>query len=200
MTMKLLPASSTALVLLLAVVGSACATVKSSWVRDDYDLEDRTTTLRLVVVTSPLPIGDESVGKLWSLIARRYVNQKRDFIVKADIAVEEMTDPCSGDLQGVLHLLPSVHLVGDGVEIEVDASLTRCRDGRLIWSAKAGGTWASVDETVRELTNNYVEEFGEVVRPYVAPTFHLLRATLETLPLPRIESDDDLMEKIELGE
>jgi probable lipoprotein (TIGR04455 family) len=38
----------------------------------------------------------------------------------------------------------------------------------------------------------------EHVRPWVAPSFHLLRAVLETLPRPKLTTDEQIMEKIEL--
>lgn len=183
----------------LALLG--CATVQRSAIRADYDQSDRDKTLRLVVVTAPLPDAQPALGELWSLIARRYVNQHRDFIVHRHLAAQAPpADACGERTQGVLVMHPRVRRQAREVEAAVQARLIRCPDGERIWEAVAGGTWPESDSTVKELTARYVEELGERVRPYVAATFHLLRATLDTLPRPRLVRDEDVMEKVELGE
>lgn len=189
------------LLVALTLVSAACATVRQVSVRPDYEQVDRTQTLRLAVVTAPLPDGNEAVGRLWSRIARKYVNDKRDFIVKQDLAAAALpADICGEGLDGVLHLVPEVRLQGDGAEAAVRAELFRCRDRETVWRAEAGGAWSSDEEKLRETTAHYVEELGPEVKPYVAPTFQLLRATLDTLPMPKLEGDDAIMEKIEHAE
>ena len=44
-----------------------------------------------------------------------------------------------------------------------------------------------------------MQELGPEVEPYVAPSWRLLQATLDTLPRP-VLTDEDVIEKIELGE
>ena len=187
-----------ALVLTL-MLATACSAVRNVHVRPDYEQVDRTQTLRLAVVTAPLPDGDEQLGLLWSEIARRYVNDKRDFIASVQRAADELPqDVCEPPLEGVLHLEPSVSLKGNGVEAEVSASLFRCSDREVIWSAEGGGSWKSDDDLFTDTIATYVERYGEGVEPYVAPSFRLLRAVLDTLPRPEITDDDAVMEKIEL--
>jgi probable lipoprotein (TIGR04455 family) len=180
---------------------AACGPVKSSFVRPDYEQVDRTKTVRLAVVTSPLPAQNEKIGALWSEIARKYTNDHRDFIVKVERAGEAMPDGLCADLdtpiEGVLHLAPKVAAAGDGVEASVNARLTRCRDKELVWSAEAGGSWPSDDATLVEVRKHYVEKYGPEVSAFVAPTFQLLRAVLETLPKPALD-DAGVMEKIDL--
>ena len=184
---------------MLALAG--CATVRHSAVRSDYDAMDRDKTLRLVVVTAPLPDANPAVGELWSLIARRYVNQHRDFIVHRQLAATEPpANACREGTQGVLLLRPRLRRHDGDVDAAVDAKLTRCPGGEKIWEAQAAGTWPKSDATVKELTARYVEELGPDVRSYVPATFHLLRATLDTLPHPRLVRDEDVMEKVDLGE
>lgn len=183
------------------LVLASCATVRQVSVRPDYEQVDRTRTLRLAVVTAPLPDGSESVGRLWSRIARKYVNDKRDFIVKQDLAAAGLAATlCVEGLDGILHLAPEVRRSGRGVDAAVKARLFRCGDGETVWTAEAGGSWPSDDEKLRETTAYYVEQLGPEVGPYVAPTFQLLRATLDTLPMPRLEGDEAVMEKIEYAE
>ena len=184
-------------VLLLA----GCGAVQRASVRPDYDTVDRERTFRLVVVTAPLPAADPSVGTLWSLIARRYVNQHRDFIVRRHLAAQAVpADACGEGDEGILRLNPSVSRREGEVAVSVVATLWRCSDRQRIWEAEAEGTWPERDPDVRELTSRYVEELGQVVAPYVPATFHLLRETLDTLPRPKLVRDEDVMEKIELGE
>lgn len=180
---------------------SACATVNSTHVRPDFQQVDRTQTLRLAVVTSPLPDGNAKAGQLWSEIARRYVNDKRDYIVVSALTAP-VGDVCGENkVDGVLLLAPrEVEVKKNGVEIDLDAKLTRCRDGELVWSASSGGSWDSDDDHLKETIAFYVDKYGPEISVWVAPSFHLLRATLDTLPFPKLEKDEDVMEKIELSE
>ncbi|WP_434383981.1 MXAN_6521/LA_1396 family lipoprotein [Melittangium boletus] len=192
------------LVLGLALL-SGCATVKRSQLRPDYESVDKTRVKRLVVVTQPLPDGKQAVGELWSLVARRYVNQNRDFIAKANVALEgspadtSFRGLCTDDAEGILWLSPDMKPQGKGMEAAVKAQLLRCSDGQEVWSAEAAGSWASEDKRYTELTEQYTGELGAEVAPYVAPTFRLLSATLDTLPRPQL-NDKDVEDKIELGE
>ena len=185
---------------LLLTVG-ACSVVSQHRVRPDYDAVDRTRTVRLVVVVAPVPEEGAPVGDLVGLITQRYANHHRDFIVKRHAVAESIPDDaCGGGTEGVLHVAPVLDRQGDGVDASVQARLKRCRDGQEVWAASGAGNWDSEDEHVAELTDLYVDELGETVRPYVAPCFHLLRAVLDTLPRPSLPDDDAVMEKIELGE
>ena len=187
------------------VLLAGCATVKSSRVRPDYETVDKTQVKRLLVVTQPLPDGKQEVGELWSLITRRYVNQNRDFIAKANVALPNSPEDasfqrlCTEGIEGILWLSPDVKRTGKGVEAAVKAQLLRCRDGQEVWTAEAAGSWPSEDDRYKELTAQYTSEIGPEVTPYVAPTFRLLSATLDTLPRPKL-GDADVEEKIELGE
>jgi len=189
-------------VALLALLTSGCATVvRGAWVRQDYHRVDRLKTLRVAVVTAPLPDDQADLGKLWSVIATRWMNQHRDFIAKDPVWAKAMPEkPCHDDLAGVLHLRPTLVRVGNRVTASVHATLVRCRDGKPIWAADAKGTWPVADPEVKDLTQTYVEQMGKGVGPYVAASFHLLRATLATLPHPKLVKDADVMEKIQLGD
>lgn len=191
-----------ALAVLGALILSACGgPVRSVHLRPDYEESDQTSTLRIAVVTSPLPDDLQEVGEMWSLIARRYVNMSRDFIAREDLASAIFpADVCSDGLEGVLHLSPFVLREGDSVRQQLQARLFRCPGGETVWHARSEGSWKSADPHLVEVTERYVETFGESVRPYVAPAFHILRATLDTLPSPRLATDEDELEKIMLGE
>ena len=192
-----------ALAALTAVAAlSGCATVRMHRLRADYEQVDRSRTKRLVVVTQPLPDGKPKVGELFALIAKRYVNMKRDFIVKKALFQAEPFQPqavCGDGLEGVLWLHPTVTAVAGGMEEQLEARLLRCGDGEEVWAADAGGSFPSTDERLTQVTLDYVAEVGAEVGPYVAPAMNLLRPTLDTLPFP-VLTEQDKDEKIELGE
>ena len=194
---------------LLAVVAlsTGCATVKTSWVEPDYAQTDRTQVKRLVVLTTPLPDGSQHVADLFDQIARRYVNLHFNYLAKATAygpAPEGKYAPATlchsmqeDHIEGVLWLSPTAKRDGGDVVEAVDAKLLRCSDAKAIWSAQANGTWASEDGTIKDEVEQYQHEIDPSVGPYVAPTFRLLKAALDTLPNPTL-TDSDTDEKVEL--
>lgn len=186
----------------LLALSSSCSVVKHSMVRDDWAATDRSKVKRLVVVVQPLPDGNEKAGELFARIARRYVNMKRDFLVKQEKVVAtapELASLCGGDeaIEGVLALTPAVTKKNGGFEIGLKGSLKRCGDGREAWTADAGGSFPSKDDLLIEVTKTYVQEIGPEVEPYVAPAMNVLRPVLDTLPQPQL-SEQDQDEKIGL--
>ncbi|MCA3015107.1 MAG: MXAN_6521/LA_1396 family lipoprotein [Myxococcaceae bacterium] len=188
-------------VVALALV-SGCSVVKAYTVRDDWATVDRAKVKRLVVVVQPLPDGQEKAGELFARVARRYVNMKRDFLVKqerASATLPALATLCGGDdaIEGVLRLSPVLTRRGGGFEVELEGALLRCGDGREAWTARAAGSFSSADERLVEVTKTYVGELGAEVEPYVAPAMNVLRPVLDTLPQPLL-SDADQDEKVGL--
>ena len=188
--------------LLLGLLATSCSPLKSSLVRDDWAKDDAPNVKRLVVVVQPLPDAKQKAGEAWARIARRYVNQKRDFLVKKELAQPGPLDlggVCGGEdaIEGVLLINPRLTAKGDGFEVEVQAVLQRCSDGREAWKASAGGSFAAKDKLLVEVTQVYVQEFGEEVAPYVPPALNVLRPLLDTLPQP-VLTEADLDEKLTL--
>lgn len=189
----------THLLVLALLSASSCAVVKSHRVAEAWAPGP---VKRLLVMTQPVPGQSMKAGELFSLVARRYVNQKRNFIVKENRAQSEAFEPkaaCTEGLEGVLWLSPRLSPKGAGVEGTLEARLVRCQDAQLLWEAQAGGSFSSTDEKLAEVTQQYVSELGEEVADWVAPAFNLLRPTLDTLPNPSL-TDEEVGEKIELGE
>lgn len=186
----------------LVLFASSCSVVKSAHVRDDWSQGDNAVVKRLAIVVSPLPDGKEKVGEAWGRIARRYVNQKRDFLVKKELVAHPspgLAEVCGGEdnIEGVLWLKPALTTKGSGFEVEVLGALSRCSDGREAWNGTAAGSFDSKDPLLVEVTNIYVQEFGDEVGPYVPPALNVLRPLLDTLPQPVLtEADQD--EKITL--
>lgn len=191
-----------ALPVLLVAVSSSCSVVKRAYVRDDWQATDAAAVKRLAVVVQPLPEGQAKAGEAFARIARRYVNQKRDFLVKVERfedTAPELASLCGGDdaIEGVLWLHPTLVAKGDGFEASLAASLVRCADGREAWAADAGGSFPVKDDGLVEVTGVYVRELGPEVERYVPVAMNLLRPVLDTLPQPTL-TEDDLTEKLGL--
>ena len=177
-------------------------TIRESRLRADYDKVDKLQTKRLAVVTQPLPEGVQSLGDMWSVMARRQVNLKRQFIAKETAALVEPFEPrsrCKAGLEGVLWLKPNVRRDGKYLFTEVNATLYRCTDGAVVWEAEGAGRWPQQDDGVAQTTAAYVKEFGPDVESYAGPSFHLLKALVDQMPDPVLD-EKDKDEKIELGD
>lgn len=191
----------TRLVFLLLAL-SSCSIVKAARIRDDWAQVDRQAVRRLAVVVQPLPDGNQKAGEAFARIARRYVNQKRDFLVKKEVVQAEapkLADLCGGEdaIEGVLFLKPGFKPRAGGFEAELSGALARCSDGREAWTGQAAGSFLSKDPGLVEVTTIYVQEFGAEVERYVPPALNLLRPLLDTLPQP-ILTEADVDEKLTL--
>lgn len=176
--------------------------IRESRIRADYDTADKLRTKRLAVVTQPLPEGVQSLGDMWSVMARRQVNLKRQFIAKETTAMVEDFEPrsrCKSGIEGILWLKPNVKRDGKYLFTEVNATLYRCTDGAVVWEAEGAGRWPQKDDGVAQTTATYVKEFGPDVESYAGPTFHLLKALVDQMPDPVLD-EKDKDEKIELGD
>ncbi|MSP74474.1 MAG: hypothetical protein EXR76_20290 [Myxococcales bacterium] len=180
---------------------SGCSAVTSQHVRPDYETKYASSVLRISIIVTPLPAGSQAVGDLWSMMARQYVNQHRDFIVSVDQAGLVLpADACAAPIEGLLVLVPEVVRVDGGVQASVKGRLLSCADGRELWNVEAAGSFDEDDDDLALARSHWTLVVGPEVTPYVDASFRLLTAALETLPSPRFPSDEYLREKIELGE
>jgi len=135
------------------------------------------------------------------MMARKYVNAHRDFIVVQDRAEETVpADACGERIEGVLLLAGRADRRGDLVEAAVTARLVRCRDREEIWQTRAAGTWSTADADLVEARRHWVSQSAPVVEPYVVATYRLLTDVLTTLPHPAMPAESYVREKIDLGE
>ena len=186
----------------VALLSSSCALVKGTAVRDDWASTDAPRVKRLAIVVYPTPQNLTAAGEAVARIARRYVNQKRDFLAKREVTEPDapaLSVVCAGDdaIEGVLFLRPTFTPKGSGFEVEVHGALARCSDGREAWSGLAAGSFPSHDAGLKEVTQVYVQEFGAPVEPYIAPALNILRPLLDTLPQPTL-NETDVEEKLTL--
>jgi probable lipoprotein (TIGR04455 family) len=185
----------------LAMLAMSSSVVRAARVADHWAKEDRAVVRRLAVVVQ-LPEAQQKAGEVFARVARRYVNQKRDFLVKQEHAqaeAPELPNLCGGEdvIEGVLHLRLTLTPNGDGFEADVVGSLKRCTDGREGWAGEAGGSFPSRDSGLVEVTQVYVQELGADAQPFVSPALNLLRPLLDTLPQP-VLTEADIEEKVTL--
>jgi probable lipoprotein (TIGR04455 family) len=189
--------------LLFILLLAACSVVKMARLEDNWQTTDRLTLKRVAVVVQPLPGGDQKVGEMFARLARRYVHQKKEFLMVSDVAraapPPDKAADCVEHVDGVLWLMPETKPSGDGFELDVKAKLLRCSDWQEVWASEGGGSFVSKDEGLKEVAAAYGREFGDGVEPYVAPTMRLLRPMLDTLPNPQLTSADQ-DEKMTLDE
>ncbi len=180
-----------------ALLTSACGASVGSWVREDYAAQDQGQVKHLSLQVRGLPADQQ---KLWYLMARRYINQHRNFILRpAELAHEATLGVACAGQEGAMGLEVAQQVRGAEVALQVGARLQRCRDGQDVWTGQVRGEWSSNDATVAELKKHYIQELGEAIGPFVAPAFLAIKALVATLPQPLLTGDEE-MEKIELGE
>ncbi len=181
----------------ILLLATGCGASVHSWTRDDYVAVDQKQVKHLSLQVRGV---SEPVHKLWSLLARRYVNQHRNFIIRpAELAGDATIGVACAGKEGLLALDVVQQAKGPEIAVNLQAKIQRCRDGEPVWTGAVQGSWASDEATVAELRAHYVAELGKGIEAYVAPAFLALKALVATLPEP-VLSDDEQMEKIELGE
>lgn len=186
--------------LLLVLCG--CSVVKMSRVADDWPTAHADKVKRLTLVVQPPPDGQQKAGEAWARIARRYVNMKRNFLVRAELvqaAPAELAAVCVEGTEGMLWLEPQVTAKGDGFEASVKAKLVRCGDGLELWAGEAGGSFAAKDDKLIEVTAMYGKEYAPEVERYIPLAMNLLRPLLDTLPNPVLTKEEE-EEKVTVDE
>lgn len=186
-------------VVLTLVTLSGCSIVKSSKVADDWPTKGSASVKRLAVMVTSSPGGVQKAGEAMTRITKRYVNQKRDFLVKVEVppGINDPRSACGGDehIEGVLILTPKFIAEGSGFETEITGALVACSDMSQAWSGTAAGSFPSKDSGLVEVTQVYVQELGPEVQPFIPPMLNLLRPLLDTLPQPHL-TDADVEEKL----
>ncbi len=182
------------LILSLLLMLSGCSVVKMARVRDDWSSAHADKVKRLTVVVQPPPDGQQKAGEAWSRLVRRYVNMKRNFLVRAErVQAEpvELAAVCIEGTEGMLWLKPVVTARGEGFEASVEGKLLRCTDGLELWAANAGGSFPLKDDKLIEVTAMYGKEFAPEVERYIPLGMNLLRPLLDTLPNPVLTKEEE---------
>lgn len=173
---------------------SGCSVVKMSRVVDDWPFAHANRVKRLTVVIQPLPDGQQKAGEAWGRIVRRYVNMKRNFLVRAELAQEapaELAAVCVEGSEAMLWIKPHVTAREGGFEASADAKLLRCGDGLELWAGESGGSFEVADPKLVEVTAMYGKEYAPEVERYIPLAMNLLRPLLDTLPNPVLTKEEE---------
>jgi len=179
---------------LLVMALSGCSVVKATRVAEDWPTAHASKVKRLTVVVQPPPDNQQKAGEAWTRIVRRYVNMKRNFLVRAELVQVdpvELTAVCTEGTEGMLWLKPQVTPKGTGFEATVDGKLVRCGDGLELWSGTATGSFEAKDDRLTEVTAMYGKEFAPEVERYIPLAMNLLRPLLDTLPNPVLTPEEE---------
>ncbi|MHC4393069.1 MAG: MXAN_6521/LA_1396 family lipoprotein [Planctomycetota bacterium] len=177
---------------------SGCV-VKSTYVSPDFDAVHKQSLKRVAVLVKTPAGTSANVTELAGVMARRYVNQKRDFIVYRNAAWDggEFASDTIEGCNGVITLdFTTLVLEGDDADVELEASLVTL-EGEKVWSATGSLSEETENEDLTRIADRYARDLGAEVKPYVAPIFIVEKRVFDTLPNPEL-NDDDVMEKIEL--
>jgi len=108
-------------------------------------------------------------------------------------------EACGERIEGVLVVRARGLQINEGkARLDAEAELYRCDSGELLWRASAEDSAQVADENLKELTQSYVRQLGPDAAPVTPVSFLVVRALFDTLPDTSL-SDDEVMEKIELG-
>ena len=109
----------------------------------------------------------------------------------------EVAEACK-TRDGVLKMsVDRADVVGEHIDLEITGELRRCSDKSVVWSATARASGKSRNRSLKNLVQNYVEEYGNQAEVYAAPAFNILEDIVEAMPNPEL-TEDELMEKIDL--
>ena len=184
---------------LISLLLSACAPVRSVWLRGDWETTQADQVKRIQVFVAPLPAQREDLGALWATMTKEYINEHLDFLVysarwDANFALKAA---CVAPLEGILLLRPKTEERGKSIWVAVEAELYSCQEDQPLWKVSAQLSAKRSDPLFKATAGAYAERFGEPVRDHVASSFRLLQRVADRLPKPRL-TETDIDEKIDL--
>jgi probable lipoprotein (TIGR04455 family) len=185
------------IVISLALVSFACTSVRRQYILKDYTKNPGQMVKRIVIISKPSPEEKDLAG-LVSAMTRDLIKTNRNYLVYGILSTErEVTEACK-TLDGVLKMwVGRADAVGEHIDLEITGELRRCSDNSAVWSATARNSGKSRNRSLKNLVQNYVEEYGYQAEVYAAPAFNIIEDIVEAMPNPEL-TEDELMEKIDL--
>jgi probable lipoprotein (TIGR04455 family) len=181
----------------IALVSFACTSVRRQFIVQGYTRNPGQMVKRIVIISEPSP-QDKDLAGLISAMTRDLIKTNRNYLVYGILSTErEVTEACK-TLDGVLKMwVGRADAVGEHIDLEITGELRRCSDNAVIWSATARNSGKSRNRSLKNLVQNYVEEYGYQAEVYAAPAFNIIEDIVEAMPNPEL-TEDELMEKIDL--
>ena len=191
------------IILIFGLMLSACGSARSHYLIPNYQRHERTQVVRVEVWVTPAHIKsppEPKVLAMWSLMAQRYLNDKRDFLVlRRHVHTSSKLPSCSEGVVGRFIIQGDARRSDDDAQLELKARLETCdANPKVIW--RGGGSFCSeVDnEVLQTLRAQYHKRFGDRAAMYAAPSFLALKELLDLTPYPKLTRERDIFEKIEL--
>ena len=191
---------------LAATAGSGCSAVTTQYTKAGYDPAAPDAVKRIAVI-GMAPEGHGPLATLLAQVATDRINLKMNYLIYYTGTLPDAAGPGDGawveacqQREGILSLRAMDVRTGEGPDVKmvIWASLRRCTDGEILWSAEAQDATESEDENLENMIKSYVQTLGPDVSAYAAASFLIVRDILNTLPDPTL-TDDEILEKIELG-
>ena len=184
-------------VISIALVSFACTSVRRQFLVEGYKKNPGQMIKRIVIISEPSPQNEDLAG-LISAMTRDLIKTNRNYLVYGTLSTErEVAEACK-TRDGVLKMwVRRADAVGEHIDLEITGELRRCFDHSVVWSATARASGKSRNRSLKNLVQNYVEEYGHQAEVYAAPAFNVIEDIVEAMPNPEL-TEDELIEKIDL--
>ena len=184
-------------VISMALVSFDCTSVRRRFVVEGYTKNPGQMIKRIVIISELSPQNKDLAG-LISAMTRDLIKTNRNYLVYGTLSTErEVTEACK-TRDGVLKMwVDRADAAGERIHLEITGKLRRCSDNSVVWSAAARASGKSRNRSLKNLVQNYVEDYGKQAEVYAAPAFNVVEDIVEAMPNPEL-TEDELMEKIDL--
>jgi probable lipoprotein (TIGR04455 family) len=184
-------------VISLILLFSACTSVHRRFIVEGYKKNPGQMIKRIVIMSTSSPRNRDLVG-LINAMTRDLIKTNRNYLVYGTVSTEREAAEACETREGVLTMsVDRADAVGEHIALEMTGELRRCSDSSVVWSATARASGKSRNRSLKNLIQNYVEEYGKQAEVYAAPAFNVIEDIVETMPNPEL-TEDELMEKINL--
>ena len=184
-------------VLPIMLVSFACTSVHRRFIVEGYHKNPAQMIKRIVMTSDPFP-QNKGLARLVSTMTRDLIRTNRNYLVYGTLSTErEVVEACK-TRDGVLKMwVDRADAMGEHIDLEITGELRRCSDNALVWSATARASGKSRNRSLKNLIQNYIEEYGDQAEVYAAPAFNIIEDLVEAMPNPEL-TEDELMEKVDL--
>ena len=181
----------------IALVSFDCTSVRRRFIVEGYTKNPGQMIKRIVII-SELPPQNKDLAGLISAMTRDLIKTNRNYLVYGTLSTErEVTEACQ-TRDGVLKMwVARADAAGERIHLEITGELRRCSDNSTVWRATASASGKSRNRSLKNLVQNYGEEYGKQAEVYAAPAFNVIEDIVEAMPNPELK-EDELMEKIDL--
>jgi probable lipoprotein (TIGR04455 family) len=181
----------------ILLLSFACSSVHRRFIVEGYKKNPGRMIKRIVIISKSSPQNRDLVG-LINAMTRDLIKTNRNYLVYGTVSTEREGVEACETREGVLTMsLDRADAAGEHIALEITGELRRCSDRSVVWSATARASGRSRNRSLKNLIQNYVEEFGKQAEVYAAPAFNVIEDIVETMPNPEL-TEDELMEKINL--